>query len=550
MFGQMKKMGQMRLFLLFLLIYSSESARCINSIHAQCGSNFQAYNSTFYPNLLGEWSAEESNESFAKFYPLKMMQCSKYINLFLCSVLSPACVDENLSGTLPFLIPVPPCRELCEKSLSDCASILEEFDIFLPPQFHCLNFPRENDGHSCIPLQSESLPLPDGTLSWNNDDSSSLVEHQPQCPTTQRAKYSSWSFMDLPSCSQPCEPMNKSEKETKLIRIVSGRRCFFAMCYLVISLICVVGLVSPESIVCSEREVNEDQTIVQGTGLIQGSTHRPCTIMFMLFFYFSMAALCWWFSLTMSWGLSSVFQWSSEAIATSSTLLHVFGWGLPALFTMVGVSKHEIQGDPFLEICVLSNSDFSRWTMTFLPLAFCSIFGTLAFAIGLCALRKVKDTIKIDKNSNKKLQIFVLRLTVFSLSILIPSFIQLLLKFYEADHQRSWEKKFYEDNCMELIVPCPMEKSEIEPASTGLIIFKYFVVLAPGLAPLVWIANSKTIKNWSWKSDNSTTTSSSCIKSNLIEEKSSLAGDSRAESFEPVQPVTSSPQPDSRFVYV
>ncbi|CBY06958.1 unnamed protein product [Oikopleura dioica] len=250
----------------------------------------------------------------------------------------------------------------------------------------------------------------------------------------------------------------------------------------------------------------------------------------------------------MSWGLSSVFQWSSESIATSSTLLHVLGWGVPAIFTMIGVSKHEIQGDALIGICVLSNSDFSRWTMTLLPLAFCSIFGTLSFAIGLCALRKVKDTMKIDENSNKKLQVFVLRMTTFSLSILIPNFIQLILKFYEADHQSSWERKFYEENCDELIVPCPLTKLHAEAPSNGLIIFKYFVLLAPGLSPLVWIANSKTLKNLSWRSDNSATTSSSCIKSNLLEEKSSLAGDSRADSVE--QPVTSSPQLDSRFVYV
>ena len=129
--------------------------------------------------------------------------------------------------------------------------------------------------------------------------------------------------------------------------------------------------------------------------------------------------------------------------------------------------------------------------MTLLPLAFCSIFGTLSFAVGLCALQKVKDTIKIDESSNKKLQIFVLRMTLFSLSILIPNFLQLILKFYEADHQLSWEKKFYEENCNELIVPCPVEKSNAEAPSSGMIIFKYFVLLAPGLSPLVWIANCK-----------------------------------------------------------
>ena len=62
---------------------------------------------------------------------------------------------------------------------------------------------------------------------------------------------------------------------------------FFAMCYLGVSLVCLVGLISPSSIVCSDKIVNEDNVIEHGNGLIQGATSRPCTILFMLFFYFS-----------------------------------------------------------------------------------------------------------------------------------------------------------------------------------------------------------------------------------------------------------------------
>ena len=59
------------------------------------------------------------------------------------------------------------------------------------------------------------------------------------------------------------------------------------MCYLGVSLVCLVGLISPSSIVCSDKIVNEDNVIEHGNGLIQGATSRPCTILFMLFFYFS-----------------------------------------------------------------------------------------------------------------------------------------------------------------------------------------------------------------------------------------------------------------------
>ena len=54
------------------------------------------------------------------------------------------------------------------------------------------------------------------------------------------------------------------------------------------------------------------------------------------------AALCWWLALTLSWGLAAVFKWSSEAIATRSALLHVLGWAVPAILTLIGVSKQEV----------------------------------------------------------------------------------------------------------------------------------------------------------------------------------------------------------------
>ena len=56
---------------------------------------------------------------------------------------------------------------------------------------------------------------------------------------------------------------------------------------MIVSLICLIGLVMPEAIVCSTEKINLDQVVEHGTGLIQGATQRPCTIIFMLFFYFS-----------------------------------------------------------------------------------------------------------------------------------------------------------------------------------------------------------------------------------------------------------------------
>ena len=64
-----------------------------------------------------------------------------HLDLFLCSTLSPVCPGSNPEGVLPYLIPIPPCQNLCEIVVSDCAGIMEEFGIDLPELFNCLQFP-------------------------------------------------------------------------------------------------------------------------------------------------------------------------------------------------------------------------------------------------------------------------------------------------------------------------------------------------------------------------------------------------------------------------
>ena len=122
------------------------------------------------------------------------------------------------SGTLPYLIPVPPCRELCEIALSDCAESIREFGIQIPPEMECSNFPSRSHSHPCIPIQSHREPLPEGTLRWNKEDTSGPIRHKKQCPIQQRAIFEAWTFMDMESCTGPCKPMHHDESETFIIR--------------------------------------------------------------------------------------------------------------------------------------------------------------------------------------------------------------------------------------------------------------------------------------------------------------------------------------------
>ena len=56
--------------------------------------------------------------------------------------------------------------------------------------------------------------------------------------------------------------------------------------------------------------------------------------------------------MTMSWGLTAVFKWSSEAIATRSALLHGIGWATPAILMIIAVSKQEVshKNESYLDV--------------------------------------------------------------------------------------------------------------------------------------------------------------------------------------------------------
>ena len=86
----------------------------------------------------------------------------------------------------------------------------------------CHSFPSESE-HTCIPIQSRSDPLPDGTLRWNNEENDEKsFFHSVGCPLAQRSVHKDWTFMEMEQCTQPCAPMHHDDHETFIIRLVVG----------------------------------------------------------------------------------------------------------------------------------------------------------------------------------------------------------------------------------------------------------------------------------------------------------------------------------------
>lgn len=138
------------LFLLFVLFLQNVSGlqdekqnqKCQQIVEPFC-SDVGYYNNTIMPNLLNHQNQEEAGNEVNKYYPLVGEKCSRYMQLFLCTVYFPPCTAvERL---------LPPCKDLCLTAKSDCESVMKVYRFKWPEHWDCAKFPDGTDENNlCI----------------------------------------------------------------------------------------------------------------------------------------------------------------------------------------------------------------------------------------------------------------------------------------------------------------------------------------------------------------------------------------------------------------
>jgi frizzled protein 1/7 len=101
-----------------------------------CNNEHVPYNMTMMPNLLGHQRQGDAGLEVHQFYPLVKVECSRYLQLFLCSVYAPVCTT---SGEV-----FSPCRSLCDSAKDGCESLMSRFGFQWPTSLSCDQFPVTN----------------------------------------------------------------------------------------------------------------------------------------------------------------------------------------------------------------------------------------------------------------------------------------------------------------------------------------------------------------------------------------------------------------------
>lgn len=121
---------------------------------------------------------------------------------------------------------------------------------------------------------------------------------------------------------------------------------FLSICYLIVSLIYVLGFIFGDKIACREPSIipNDKPQLPPVATIVQGTKDKYCTIVFIGLYFFNMASSLWWVILALTWFLAAGLKWGHEAIEANSQYFHLAAWAIPAIKTITILAKGKVEG--------------------------------------------------------------------------------------------------------------------------------------------------------------------------------------------------------------
>lgn len=123
---------------------------------------------------------------------------------------------------------------------------------------------------------------------------------------------------------------------------------FLSVCYMMVSIVYVIGWIAGDEISCRPPFPSSSFHPVETVSTItQGTKYEWCTLLFMVLYFFGMAASIWWVILTLTWFLAATLKWGHEAIEAHSQYFHFFAWAIPAIKTVIILATGKVEGNFF-----------------------------------------------------------------------------------------------------------------------------------------------------------------------------------------------------------
>lgn len=506
------------------------------------------YNMTAMPNQLNHETQEEAGMEVHQFWPLVEINCSADLKFFLCSVYTPICIEEYQrplqacrsvcerarDGCLPVMQRygfVWPEKMQCDKlPVHGGPELCMAQDVYEQQQ-------PGGGGGGGGPAKPTKRPSANGSGAGRCKPGSRAKG----CENGVGGRYDGGPFDDVTGCECRCRPplvpvdgsaarynnrtvsvagvdncampcrgvlFTDDEKEfaSTWIALWSSICCvttlmtlttytidtqrfkypekpivFLSGCYLMVSLGYLIRVYAGHEAVACEPD---------GSVKYNASGPTPCTLVFLLLYFFGMASSIWWVILAFTWFLAAGLKWGNEAIASYSQYFHLAAWLVPTVKSLGVLVMSAVDGDAFAGVCYVGNQSADNLKMFVLaPLVVYLALGVSFLLGGFVSLFRIRNVIKqqVGRSKADKLEKLMIRIGVFSVLYTVPASVVIGCYYYEA--------RYMPDRVAHLACPCADPDPDTKPVYTMLML-KYFMTLVMGVTSGVWIWSGKTVGSW------------------------------------------------------
>lgn len=531
---------------------SASNSRCEEISIPMCRGI--GYNMTSMPNELNHDTQEEAGLEVHQFWPLVEIRCSPDLKFFLCSMYAPICIED-------YHKPLPACRSVCIRARDGCAPLMQHYGFQWPERMACEKLPVHNGDpdNLCMeqnnrtdmntqfapvtpPTRLNKKPVsfapkckpgkngkcrepnslyPLGEFSPSGKDCSCRC--RPPLISIERDNFlynRSISVAGVDNCGFPCRGVffNQEEKEfasiwitlwsglcavstlmtlttflidTERFKYPERPIVFLSACYFMVSVGYLIRVaLGHEEVACEGRMIR-----------YSASGPIPCTLVFLLIYYFGMASSIWWVVLSFTWFLAAGLKWGNEAIAGYAQYFHLAAWLIPTVKSVGVLVMAAVDGDPVAGICYVGNQNADNLRIFVLgPLIVYLILGFSFLVGGFVSLFRIRSVIKRQggiggRSKADKLEKLMIRIGIFSVLYTLPASTVIGCHVYESTLYTDWMTPLVCPCSNETFTPSSFYRTRFRPLYSVLML-KYFMALAVGITSGVWIWSGKTLGSW------------------------------------------------------
>lgn len=245
---------------------------------------------------------------------------------------------------------------------------------------------------------------------------------------------------------------------------------YVSVCYLVISAGFLIRfMLGHEQVAC-------DQNGVLHHGISTSSI--PCAVVFVLTYYFFMAATIWWVLLSFTYFLLAGFRLTASTLGNISPYYHAIAWTLPAVQTITVFARSAIDGDPLTGMCRVGSDDVTNLrayviTPLFVYLVASFVFVTLGLFHLIRNRRRRQETTGLGQESALG------RFGLFLLLYVMPTVVLASCHLYEWYNHARWRTSFMCGSC-----------HHGNPPNLAILVLRHASSLVVALTNCVWLLAS------------------------------------------------------------